>query len=503
MAEALKKFPRYEIEAKAGTRNARSVEDDWTLYGTKHMTPSKQANQKSGRGQELRAARFASFDSNAVSDAAHGLIDRLTQDVAEWEIRWGHRKRNRRETNDRLRNAVSSFIGDLLLTHHDRDTTHGWVHRALHAKRFTGGRVSYRTFLALVEALKDLKLLEHKEGVAVWGEDFDPGMQRVRFRQASRFRGTPKLLTLCRKFGIIDTNIAEHFTAGLPETPLVKKSASRRVGRDKERGKRMKFEQTPTTKRLEDQVRRLNEFLDAHVIRGGTHRGFERQFNNGDQPLFDWNKGGRLYSVGAKSYQQIPSPDRLRMTIDGAPVCEIDVRASHLTILHAQHQKPFKVSESHHPYDIPGLGTSGTWAVKSWVSISLGSKSLPKRWPPNARTDYGKETGGRNLSKDFPITVVGKIMTETFPLMARWTDLPETWADLQWLESNAIVATMLELADNDVPSLPVHDSLIIPVSAEALAREVLCRHYSVACGTKPTIISHYPPQPTSSTTAVL
>jgi hypothetical protein len=465
------------------------------------MTASRRANQKSRPGQEFRDARFASFNGNAVSNAAHRLIDRLTHDVAEWEIRWGHRKRKRRETNERLRTAVSSFIGDLLLAYHDHDTTHGWVYRALHAKTFTRERISYRTFLALVGALKDLKLVEHKEGVAVWGEDFDPGMQRVRFRQASRFRGTPKLLALCREFGIIDTNIAEHFTAGLPQTPLVKKSARRRVGRDKERGKRMKFEQTPTTKQLEDQVRRLNEFLAEHVIRGGIHCGFERQFNNCDQPLFNWNKGGRLYSVGAKSYQQLPSRDRLRMTIDGAPVCEIDVRASHLTILHAQHQKPFKVSESHHPYDIPGLGTYGTWAVKSWASICLGSKSLPKRWPADVRTDYAKETGGRNLSKDFPITVIGKIMTKTFPLMARWTDLPETWADLQWLESNAVVATMLELADNDIPSLPVHDSLIIPASAEDLAREVLCRRYSAACGTKPTIISRYPPKPTSATTA--
>ena len=63
-----------------------------------------------------------------------------------------------------------------------------------------------------------------------------------------------------------------------------------------------------------------------------------------------------------------PRDARLRMTINGKPVCEIDVRASYLTILHARHNVPFEVSEEHDPYDIPGLSR---FAVKSWVAILL------------------------------------------------------------------------------------------------------------------------------------
>ena len=45
-----------------------------------------------------------------------------------------------------------------------------------------------------------------------------------------------------------------------------------------------------------------------------------------------------------------------------------------------------------------------------------------------------------------------------------------TSAKLQFVESKAIVATMLRLKrDHDIPALPVHDSLIVPRSAYHVA----------------------------------
>jgi hypothetical protein len=212
-----------------------------------------------------------------------------------------------------------------------------------------------------------------------------------------------------------------------------------------------------------------------------------RLFNNGDEPNFDWNKGGRLYSPGEDSYQQIPREARLRMTINGEPLCEIDVRASYLTILHARHHAPFEVSEENDPYDIPGLSR---FAVKSWVAIFFGSKKLPKKWPEDVRDEYAEENNGRDLSKDFSIKKVGIRATEKFPLLARWGDLQETWADLMWLESEAVIATMLELMENGIPSLPVHDSLLVPASETKMASEVFSRQYREVCGVSPVLKIH-------------
>ena len=439
-------------------------------------------------GKQLRDARYATLDSRAVSDKGNQLVDHLTDEIAKWEIRYGRRKRFRRSGADKLRAAVTGFLGDLLLARKPNAKANGWVYRSMQAQSFTGKRVSHRTFAAVVDALKDLGLVEHRPSVNFWGSDFD-GKQSVHRRFAARFRANAKILKLCRECGVTDTNIADHFIEGLPEDPLVLKATSRRTNGRKERGRPIKFARTTKTGKLRHQVLRLNSFLDEHVIRGGTHRGFVRLFNNGDEPGFDWNKGGRLYSPREDSYQQLPREARLRMTINGKPVCEIDVRASYLTILHARHNVPFEVSEEHDPYDIPGLSR---FAVKSWVAIFFGSKKLPERWPSATRDEYAEENDGRNLSRDVPIKKVGIKVAEKFPLLARWSDLPETWADLMWLESEAVIATMLELMENSVPSLPIHDSLLVPASEMKRASEVLSRHFREICGVSPVLKLHQP-----------
>ncbi len=83
-------------------------------------------------------------------------------------------------------------------------------------------------------------------------------------------------------------------------------------------------------------------------------------------------------------------------------------------------------------------------------------------------------------------------MIDKFPLLARWNTLEETWADLMWLESEAIVATMLELMEEGLPSLPVHDSLLVPASKAKMAQEALSPHYRKICGVTPVLKLHQP-----------
>src|SRR5215469_5692941 len=68
---------------------------------------------------------------------------------------------------------------------------------------------------------------------------------------------------------------------------------------------------------------RLKELSDDEL---DSFIALTRVFNNGDHPKFDWNMGGRLYSDREFNYQQLDRSQRLRMTINGEPVCEIDIR---------------------------------------------------------------------------------------------------------------------------------------------------------------------------------
>ena len=111
-------------------------------------------------------------------------------------------------------------------------------------------------------------------------------------------------------------------------------------------------------------------------------------FNN-----HSWKKGGRLYSAGEDNYQQMPEPERLKMTINGEPVAEIDVRASQLTIYHAMVGKPLEGSSD--PYVVGGVDRS---IAKLWVLATFGNSKPATRWPPEMVKDYKKETG-KDLGK--------------------------------------------------------------------------------------------------------
>ena len=65
--------------------------------------------------------------------------------------------------------------------------------------------------------------------------------------------------------------------------------------------------------------------------------GLRRIFNNGEVPDYAWDKGGRYYSLPGGHYYETWSADKRRsaIKINGEAVEEADLRASHLTLLHA------------------------------------------------------------------------------------------------------------------------------------------------------------------------
>jgi hypothetical protein len=382
---------------------------------------------------------------------------------------------------------VEGFVGDLLRTY-SHEKAKGWIYKSLHASSFTGAEIGHRAFAGVIERLTELRLVEKKTGFQKWTKGFGEGAPKLpHFRYASRFKATRKLLELSERCGVPVADAKAHFIPELPSKPLQLRAKSKRNEYGaKERGKPMPFERTPLTEELQEQVRELNEFFDRFELRGGTHRGFIRVFNQGDDPDFDWNKGGRVYSQGDDNYQVMSKEDRLRMTINGEAVCEIDIRASYLTIFHAWHGE--ELDPSSDPYDLPGLGREARPRVKLWFVATFGNDSHLTRWPAKIVRDYREETG-RKLGKDFPLSVIREAAIKAFPILARLGQRKRGWADLMYLESVAMIATMTNLMrKHGVPSLSIHDSLIVPVSKQALALRELTACYHRATKVKPKLV---------------
>jgi hypothetical protein len=214
-------------------------------------------------------------------------------------------------------------------------------------------------------------------------------------------------------------DIRTHFVPELPKHPLVLKATSTWLGGYKISGRRMKIDRTDeAVKALERVIIDLNAFIAQFDIGGGTHHGYVREFNCGDHPSFAWNLGGRLYSVGAQSYQGLKPAERKLMTIDGQAVVELDIRASALTIFHALRGQPLDFASNPDPYTVGELSATPRALVKAFITATFGKGQLPDRWPQNVSRGY-EEAIGHRLSEDYPITQVRDAVVTAYPLLPK------------------------------------------------------------------------------------
>jgi predicted nucleic acid-binding protein len=65
-----------------------------------------------------------------------------------------------------------------------------------------------------------------------------------------------------------------------------------------------------------------------------------------------------------------------------------------------------------------------------------------------------------------------------------------------WFESNVMVSTMLELMrEHQIPSLSVHDSLIVPARSAEIAQTLLKEKFQSQLGVTPQLKTNWPRQP--------
>ena len=443
----------------------------------------KHAVNEKPPGEVLRGASFASLEGSAITPAAKKLVDVLNERVVA-QVTLQEAETSTKKTNRaKLKKAVEAFLADLLMAQIGKEPKR-WVYRALKPERFTGAPVGYRVFMPLQEALRELGLVEHSPGVVQWTSGFGQGDQPgpaglVANRWAARFGATPELLKISTAHGVPPSKASDHFDFGLPKQPLQKRAASKRDAYgNKARGKVMKFDHTKASLKLEADVFEMNEYLAKQSIEGGVHRGYVRIFQNGNHSAFDWNFGGRLYSqpAGDTNYQQQKGTQRRRMTINGAPVVEIDIRASYLTIFHAWHG--VQLDRDADPYVIRGLGEAGRDVVKLWMVATFGNTEPLTRWPRELIKDYNENHRVPLDRKRFSVANIREKVVAQYPLVARWgkpfNGRIRTWADLMFDESRVVIDTMLFLMrKDDIPSLAVHDSIIVPQTQADVAAMVL------------------------------
>ena len=340
------------------------------------------------------------------------------------------------------------------------------LYRSMKTSAFSGSEVSYRVFKFVSGYLIDEGYLIRVEGE--WSE----GM-------ASTFYITEKLVKWCRDNEIVPRDFVL--------TNLVR---TKYPSHYNDKGKKIQGEPVAdisTSADYQDQVRivsNINHYLSKHTLSTpfvGLFRSFSN-YQDGKKKLTD---GGRLYAEGG-SYQSLNSEQRLTLTIDGEAVAEVDIKASHLTLMcfvarTLDNSLP-ELDPDEDPYHIEDIPRP---VVKQWI-VAFSSKLKPlTRWSKEA-TEKLIEQGVDVV--DYKVKEVGEAVANKYPFIHTLPSTAVNWGYLQRREADALIATMRRLANEyDVPSYPVHDSLIVKQSDILLVTRVMKESFSSIIGFTPAL----------------
>lgn len=379
--------------------------------------------------------------------------------------------------------AVALILGDILLAHDEgiRNTgeksNNGLSYHPMSANYFTDLIVGYEMFYKVVHGLDGLGLIEIYDGKNSRPIDWGEGMEKTYFGGlATRFKPLQHLIGKAAEYGLSEEAFHEHFHIVMPSN-VVEVRASKEPGG--KRGKKMKLSSFPRSQQIINDITAINDFLSTSTYEGMVFTGLRRLFNEGDRDNFDFNLGGRLYPSGSLGYMGMNSQERALIKINQEAITEIDINASYLTILHAL--KGIAMPDAEDMYAIGGLPRE---VVKKWFSINLGSDAFHTRWLKGNVGEF-KEAGVAHKSW-MTVKAVEKVVLEHFPLMRDWPKQQVRWSNLMFIESEVIISTMQELMlKHHVPSIPVHDCIIVRKSDQELAMRLLSEQFKIIVGIEP------------------
>lgn len=343
------------------------------------------------------------------------------------------------------------------------------VYHSLMNDRFTDENVSSRNFKTITNRLIDRNYLAYEKGNALHFIDHKNNL--VIEPRASHYYPTEKLINLCSDASITPDNVAELYKRMKPTQFIKVREPSIREGKERIKGQlvsRSKYERSLSYKIQQKMMESINNYLWDQKISGTGFNGLVRISNNFTDDTYQFDQGGRLYTHG-QGFQYVPKTKRQYIRINDEATVEIDIKSSHLTIMHGL--KGLLLGEGD-PYYLPGIPRD---VVKQWMTISLSQAAPLKQWPCKTKQkllvkfhDMEKWTAPR----------VSAAALEKYSFLNEMNSDDHGWANLQFKESEIIIKTMLELMnEHDVPALPVHDSLIVPKFSCEITKDILKKNF--------------------------
>jgi len=257
--------------------------------------------------------------------------------------------------------------------------------------------------------------------------------------------------------------------------------------------------------RYDKGVRAFNEYWEYHVVTldGKNVVPIVKRVFNGTLDM-----GGRFYG----GFQQLPSKDRSRLIIDDLKTCEIDYSAIHLAILYAWagHQVQYGTVYEMGDYDrdtvkaitLRALNISDLSDLKKAITISANPKNVVKyNAYKNKRAihDFQRSKGLASTApfkakwidtfiEGIPSSTIANDLVDAFlekhSAIKDYIGSPKVGVRLQAVDSEIMALVLDTLRLENIPALPIHDSVRIQKIHRLKARSVMVESFNEITGFK-------------------
>lgn len=375
----------------------------------------------------------------------------------------GRIRARRSADRGRLRFTLAAMLLDLYAA--SADSREQWLAYSRNRNDYGAGKLyvpeqaSVTAVTTVVDFLTRSGLAEHRSGS--FDRNANPfGGPGRGFR--SRLKARPELVEMLDGFGISPTDLSRSDVGPLL---VLKAAANDPVGTKR----LLPFQQTTETRRMREQLKELNEFLagfDTELPaadrppKGERSTQLTRIFNNG---RFD--HGGRFYGGW---WQSLSGSERARLTIDGQPTVELDFKALHPRICYHLAGIPLPLDVD--PYWLDRIGGDEVrGAAKTAFNHLLNATPRhAMRAPRGVR---------QKLPKGVTYAALLKQLEDQHQPIREWFRSGRG-VELQRIDSDIASSILNDLRFGGIPCLPVHDSFIVPASAEFMLGQSMALAYS-------------------------
>ena len=369
-----------------------------------------------------------------------------------------------------------------------------WKGHAVAAGRRPGhpmwkrAKPGHMVFWAQVDALEAAGLVRTTAGI----QFFNVGTGRPDGHPA-QIKATPALLDLADRCGVTGETTARDWALtahacsirlALPDPDLIRVVAP--PARGSRGGSRalceLPDEQRAGAERAREQVRQLNACLAKVGTAGMVPPVLYRQFEG------DLRSYGRFHAIGAENYQTAPRRERAHWRLGGAPVAEVDLKASCLSVVLALNGQPIPQD----PYAHDALSALPRDVVKEWVIQSLNSGGAKRTWAvatPPAIAAHALGPIRQAALAEYPaLTDLRTLLpADLAALVPPAQQARAVGLFLMGLEAQVLSGALQRLLDDGLVALPLHDALFVPEEATKAAQRALEEAFEGLLGARPQV----------------